>query len=115
MHLLRKCTFGIALALGTTGCRSAGITATLSNATAKPVSLLEVDYPSASFGLQSLNPGADFKYRFKVLGSGQIKLTYTDASQHTHQANGPALREGNQGTLRIVIANDGVHWTPTSF
>jgi hypothetical protein len=115
MSLLRNGSLGIALALGATGCHSAGITATLSNTTDQPVSLLEVDYPSASFGLQRLNPGADFHYRFKVLGAGPIKLIYTDAAQHPHQATGPALREGDQGSLRIVIATDGVHWSPASF
>jgi hypothetical protein len=85
------------------------------NATGKPISLLQVDYPSASFGVQTLQPGGRYAYRFKVLGAGPIKLTYTDAMQHAHQATGPALREGSDGALRIVLADDGVHWEPASF
>ena len=105
----------MALALGVTGCHSAYINSTISNETGQPVSLIQVDYPSASFGVQSLNPSQDFQYRFKVLGSGPVKLSYTDGLQHDHKATGPNLREGNEGALRIVIANDGVHWEPNSF
>jgi hypothetical protein len=103
------------VALAATGCHSAYIQSTVLNETAQPISLIEVDYPSASFGLQRLDPGQSFPYRFKVLGSGPLKLIYTDASHHDHQATGPVLREGNEGPLRIVIANDGVHWEPAAF
>jgi hypothetical protein len=109
--------FGLALGftLGAAGCHSASIDATLVNATGKPVSLIQVDYPSASFGLQTLKPGENFKYRFTVLGAGPIKLDYTDAAHKDHKATGPALREGSNGALRIVLANDGVHWEPAAF
>ncbi|HWZ52096.1 MAG TPA: hypothetical protein VNW54_11600 [Granulicella sp.] len=115
MDVLRKRALGMVLALGVSGCHSAYINSTISNETDKPVSLIQVDYPSASFGVQSLNPGQNFKYRFKVLGSGPVKVSYTDGLQHDHKATGPILREGNEGSLRIVIANDGVHWDPASF
>jgi hypothetical protein len=118
-HRALKLALGLILGLGSAwgavGCHSASIEATIVNATGKPVTLLQVDYPSASFGVQSLNPGEHFDYRFKVLGAGPIKLTYTDAAQHAHQATGPALREGSDGALRIVLSNDGVHWVPASF
>jgi len=39
---------------GTVGCKSAFVEADVINATAAPVSLVEVDYPSASFGVGSL-------------------------------------------------------------
>src|ERR1700722_17963473 len=68
------------VALAATGCHSAYIQSTVLNETAQPISLIEVDYPSASFGLQRLDPGQSFPYRFKVLGSGPLKLIYTDAS-----------------------------------
>ena len=56
------------------GCHSPYVAATVSNRTSQPIDLLEVDYPSASFGTQSLAPGADFHYRFKVLGSPQQNI-----------------------------------------
>src|SRR5277367_3076535 len=93
-----------------TGCHSAYVEATVSNHTYKPIELLEVDYPSASFGTQNLAPGADFHYRFKVLGSGPLKLLYTDTKATEHTAKGPYLREGAEGPLTIDIAPDGIHW-----
>lgn len=99
-----------ALALG--GCHSAYIDATVRNRTSAPISLVQVEYPSASFGTQTIAPGAEFHYRFKVLGSGEMKITWTDSTEHEKKATGPALREGAEGALGIVVANDGVHWQP---
>jgi hypothetical protein len=98
--------------IATTGCHSPYITATVSNRTTQPIELLEVDYPSASFGTQALAPGADFHYRFKVLGSGNMKLLYTDSAHQDHKSDGPFLKEGAEGPLAIVIADTGVTWQP---
>jgi hypothetical protein len=107
---------GIALAallsLALTGCHSAYISATVSNHTAAPLSIVQVEYPSASFGIQTIAPGADFHYRFKILGSGQMKITWTDAAEHERKSTGPTLTEGTEGPLTITIAPDGVHWQP---
>jgi hypothetical protein len=106
----------IALALSliaTTGCRrSPYVLTTVSNHTTQPIALLEVDYPSASFGTENLAPGADFHYRFKVIGSGNMKLLYTDSAHHDHKSDGPLLKEGAQGPLTVVIADTGVSWQP---
>jgi hypothetical protein len=93
-----------------TGCHSPYVEATVSNHTSEPLLLLEVDYPSASFGTQSLAPGADFHYRFKVLGSGNMKLLYTDTAQHQQKSDGPFLKEGAEGPLTITVGPEGVHW-----
>lgn len=98
--------------LSLTACRSAYVQTTVSNHTAEPLSLIEVDYPSASFGTQDLAPGADFHYRFKVLGSGAMKIIYTDAERKEHTANGPLLVEGTEGPLAIVVNPTGVQWVP---
>jgi hypothetical protein len=101
----------LVFALSLTGCHSAYIAATVSNRTDKPVSLIQVDYPSASFGTQTLAPGQDFHYRFKVLGSGPVKLTYTDTSEHETKSTGPELREGDEGALQMLVTPAGVQWT----
>ncbi|MGD0444478.1 MAG: hypothetical protein ABSA39_11130 [Edaphobacter sp.] len=95
-----------------TGCHSPYVTATVSNRTTQPIEILEVDYPSASFGTQALQPGVDFHYRFKVLGSGNMKLLYTDSAHRDHKSDGPFLKEGAAGPLTIVIADTGVTWQP---
>ncbi|MBS1822740.1 MAG: hypothetical protein JST61_12330 [Acidobacteria bacterium] len=108
MRLLRTLAFLPMLAIA--GCRSPYVAATVSNHTAEPIRLIEVDYPSASFGTQSLAPGADFHYRFKVLGEGKMKLIYTNSEHKEQDSEGPFLKEGAQGPVNITIAPDGVHW-----
>jgi hypothetical protein len=95
------------------GCHSSYVAATVSNRTSRAIELVEVDYPSASFGTQNLAPGADFHYRFKVLGSGPMKLLYTDSSHQDHKSDGPVLQEGAEGPLAIVITDTGVTWKPS--
>ncbi len=92
------------------GCHSSFIEATVSNRTAQPLELIEVDYPSASFGTQALASGADYHYRFKVLGEGKLKVLYTDSHHQDHKADGPSLKEGAEGPLLITVTPDGVHW-----
>ena len=96
------------------GCRSPYVDATVSNRTTQPIDLLEFDYPSASFGTQSLAPGADFHYRFQVLGNGNVTLTYTTGTFRNKKSEGPYLKEGDRGLLQVTIAPDGVHWQPFS-
>ena len=101
-----------ALVLGA-GCHSAYVDAVVSNRTDKPVTLVELDYPSASFGTQTLAPGADFRYRFKILGSGDTKLLWTDADHHDHTVAGPSLKEGQEGPFVVTIQPSGVTWAPS--
>jgi hypothetical protein len=100
------------LCLGVAACRSAFIEATIRNDGDAPLRLLEVDYPSASFGAQSLAAHAVYHYRFKVQGSGAVTLSYAGAEGRTVTATGPILDEGQQGGLVIVIDGAGkVTWT----
>ncbi len=88
-------------------CHSYHIDATVENHTGAPIQLLEVDYPSASFGVDSLAPAANFQYRFQIRGSGQLKVSYTTANGKTVQISGPTLAERQQGTLEIVLEPGG--------
>ena len=106
-----KLALCILLALSSlTGCHSAYIDATVSNRTAAPISLVQVEYPSASFGTQTIAAGADFHYRFKILGSGPMKITWTDSREHEQKSVGPTLQEGTEGALAVTLSPDGVHW-----
>jgi len=94
--------------LGAAGCRSKYIEATLENRTGEALQLVTVEYPSASFGTQQLLPGASFHYRFKLLGSGPIKLSWVDAARKDHAQTGPEMLEGQQGQLQVVFKDAGV-------
>lgn len=94
------------------GCHSAYVEATIENGSGKPIPLVEVDYPSASFGTQDLAPGARYTYRFKVLGEGPTKVLWTDSAHADHSATGPELREDDEGKLTISFGGGGAPvWT----
>jgi hypothetical protein len=93
----------LVMALMISGCHSAYVNATITNHMPTPISVVQVEYPSASFGTQTIAPGQSFNYRFKVLGSGTLKVTYTDAAQVEHKMPGPPLKEGDEGSLTVVV------------
>jgi hypothetical protein len=93
------------------GCHSYHVETTVENRTGAPIQLLEVDYPSASFGADSLAAGGVFHYRIQLRGSGPIKLLYTvsdgSRTQRSVQIEGPALTERQEGRLQIVLLPGG--------
>jgi hypothetical protein len=93
------------------GCHSYHIETTVENRTGAPIQLLEVDYPSASFGADSLAANAVFHYRIQLRGSGPLKVLYTanDGSpvQRQIQIDGPVLAERQEGSLQIVLLAAG--------
>jgi len=112
-HSVRAFSFLASLAAVFTlsACRSAFVQTSLENKSDAPIRLIEVDYPSASFGSQSLAAHTSFHYHFKVQGSGPITLTFTDQAGKVHTVAGPVLTEGQQGELRISVDPDGsVNW-----
>jgi hypothetical protein len=97
--------------LSVSACRSAFVETTVENDGATPVQLVEVDYPSASFGMQTLGAQSTYHYHFKVQGSGPITITFVDNAGKPHTATGPTLSQGQQGTLKITIDQAaGVSW-----
>jgi hypothetical protein len=93
------------------GCHSAYVAADIKNESGGAISLAELDYPSASFGTESLAAGAKYHYRFKILGSGPTKVLWTDAAHHDHSVSGPELKEGQEGVLTVTITGTTAHWT----
>ena len=89
-------------------CHSYRINVTVENHTGAAIELLEVDYPSASFGLDKMAANADYGYGFQVRGSGPVKVQYTEAaSQKIRQMTGPEIFERQEGQLEIVLLPDG--------
>lgn len=92
------------------GCHSHYIQATLTNRSAQPLNVIQVEYPSASFGTQQLEPGGTFRYRFKLLGSGKLKVSFVDATNKEHDLTGPWLNEGQEGQLNILLTQAGAEF-----
>jgi hypothetical protein len=98
---------------GVIGCRSYHVGITVENRTGAPIQLVEVDYPSASFGAGSLAPGANLQYQIQVRGTSRVKVQYTAAGGVQKQISGPALSEGDEGLLQIILLPDGkAEFTP---
>ncbi|MGO9337994.1 MAG: hypothetical protein ACLPY1_10855 [Terracidiphilus sp.] len=89
-----------------TACHSYHVDATVENRTGAPIQLLEVDYPSASFGEDSLAAGQVFHYRIQLRGSGPLKVQYT-ADGRQAQIDGPSLAERQEGTFEIILLPGG--------
>ena len=93
-----------------TGCHSYHIETTVENRTGRPIRLLEVDYPSASFGADSLAAGADYHYRIQLRGSSPVKVQYTAGEGQQAQIvqiGGPTLAERQEGRLQIILLPGG--------
>ena len=88
-------------------CHSYRIDATVENRTGSAISLLEVDYPTASFGIGSLASDDVFRYRLQTRGSGPVKVQYTVGNGRTIQITGPTLYERQEGSIDIVLLADG--------
>jgi hypothetical protein len=101
-RIFAVCSLAIAVLLG--GCHSYRIDATVENHTGGAITELEVDYPSAGFGANSLAADAVFHYRFQVRGTGPVKVQYTSAAGRQVQITGPTLHEKQEGGLDIVLA-----------
>ena len=96
------------------GCGSRFVSATIENTTEQQLQMVELDYPGASFGISTLAPHAVYSYRFKAIGSGPVKLSYTEAGV-SHSATGPVVEDGKGGRLAVSIRTGGsVTWAPSS-
>ena len=99
---------GLAAAfLAAAGCHSYHVETTVENHTGAPIQLLEVDYPSASFGADKLAAGAVFHYRIQLSGSGPLKVQFMAADGRQASVDGPPVAERQEGQLEIVLLPGG--------
>jgi hypothetical protein len=98
---------GLTVSLASSGCRSPHVDVTVENRTGQTVRLIEVTYPSASFGANSLAAGAVLHNRIQLRGEGPIKVLYTDPKDQSTQIAGPLLVENQHGSLQIVLLATG--------
>jgi hypothetical protein len=93
--------------LAVAGCHSYHVDTTVENRTGKPIKLLEVDYPSASFGTGKLDSGAVYKYQMQFRNSGPLKVSYTADDGRQVSIDGPSVAEKQEGRLGIVLLPEG--------
>lgn len=106
-----KVSLSLAVGMGLLGCHSAFIQATITNRSGGPIHIFELDYPNASFGSSELASGATYHYRFKVVGGGSSKFTWTTADEQEHSSKGPDLHEGEEGRLAVEVGPKVAKWS----
>jgi hypothetical protein len=110
-NMNRFMTLAIAVASGAAmlvcvGCKQYEgdwIDASVENQTGQAVRELEVDYPTASFGSDTLAAGATMHYRLQTRGSGPVKVEYTSGESKAVHAQGLKLSEHQHGGLTIRL------------
>jgi hypothetical protein len=105
-----RCVLAVLVFLGflaIAGCHSYHVDTKVENRTGMPVKLLEVDYPSASFGTGQLESGAVYSYQMQFRNSGPIKVSYTADDGHQVSIDGPHVAEKQEGRLQIVLLPGG--------
>jgi hypothetical protein len=101
---------GIELA---SGCKSHHVDVTVENRTGVALQLVEIDYPSASFGANTMAQDAILHYRVQLRGSGTVTAQYSLGGGKTVHVSGPTLSENQDGALKIVLEPDGkAEFTP---
>ena len=95
------------LALPFAGCRSTMVDVTIENHSGQNVHLLEVEYPSASFGANDLADGGHLRAHVQLRGTGLMKLQYEAPGSKTVHIDGPDLSEGQSGQLTVILLPAG--------
>jgi hypothetical protein len=104
----------LGLGLAISGCHSHHIDSMIDNHTGTAIHQVEIDYPSASFGIDTLTAGQVYSYRFQVQGKGPLKVQYTDSNGKQVHVQGTILSEGDQGEYLVILLPDGkAQWVPS--
>jgi len=105
---MRKLAFSILLSTVVilAGCRSRVIEVTLINASPQPLSIIVVDYPGATFGVNQLAANATYRYAVKPQYAGSLKIQFSDAQGRNHTYAGPALHKNDEGSITVHLTQD---------
>ncbi len=98
---------GLLFAAGCRNYESFWINVTVVNQTGAAIKDIEVDYPSASFGINLLPAGAVYHYRLKVNGHGKLSAQYLAPMDKPVKVSGPSVQDNQQGQVTITLLPQG--------
>lgn len=110
MTLLRCLLFASLLLLccAVNGCmHSHVIQVTVINTSIERISNIVIDYPEATFGINSLEPGNSFQYKIKATGTGPMKISFLNSHAQDRLSTGPVLHKDDEGSIEIKVTEDG--------
>jgi hypothetical protein len=105
MRTVRVC-FTLFLFAILAGCRAHMVKIKLVNTSSSPLSTIIVDYPSATFGKDSLAPGETFSSSVKLTDNGTLKVQFRDANGINHFYAGPVLHKNQEGMIEVRFTQD---------
>lgn len=108
MNLARiMLVFLLWIALAGCGLQSRMIQVTVTNTSSERISTVVVDYPEATFGINSLEPGKSFEYKIKPTGTGALKIEFHNAHGVDRVSPGPVIHKNDEGSIEIKLTQDG--------
>lgn len=85
------------------GCRAHVVKISLTNASTEPIKTIIVDYPSATFGKDTLAPRETYFSLVKPVDKGPITVRFTDAQGVSHTYKSASLQPGDDGWVSIKL------------
>lgn len=83
------------------------IKVTVTNTSAEKISTIVIDYPEATFGINSLGPGQRFEYKIKPTATGALKIEFLNAQGRDVVSKGPEIHKGDEGSIGIKLTQEG--------
>jgi len=93
--------------LALSACHSYHVDATVTNRTGQRIQLLEVTYPSASFGANSMEPGEVIHAPIQFRNEGKAHVHYIGPAGAAIEIDGPEFHENQEGSLEIILLPAG--------
>ena len=85
------------------GCRAHVVKISLTNTSTGPIKTIIVDYPTATFGKDTLAPGETYFSLIKPVDKGPITVRFTDAQGGSHTYESISLEQGDDGSVDIKL------------
>jgi hypothetical protein len=99
-------TVTLAFLIALAGCRAHVVKISLTNISAQPIKTIIVDYPSATFGKDTLAPRETYFSLIKAVDKGPIKVRFTDAQGTSHAYQSISLEPGDDGSVYIRLTQN---------
>jgi len=102
---MKSLRFAVALVfvIAIAGCRAHVVKISLTNASPEAIKTIIVDYPSATFGKDTLAPRETYFSLIKPVDKGPIKVRFTDAQGTSHVYESISLQQGDEGSVNIKL------------
>lgn len=103
---MKSLRFAVALVfvIALAGCRAHVVKIILTNASPEPIKTIIVDYPTATFGKDTLAPHETYFSLVKPVDKGPITVRFTDAQGGSHIYKSISLQQGDDGSVDIKLA-----------